>query len=131
MAEEEKQDLSVAEARPPDQNWQRMQPIQITATRDRLDQPSQRVTIRNTSRAQKHIVIDRHMVGHELQPGQQIEDVEMLVSEIEYFLRERSPARRDALGRPKPIHPIEIVGLKTIDHGEPQKQPQRGKAAAA
>jgi hypothetical protein len=121
------QDLHLAEARPPDQNWSRMQPIQITPHRDRLDAEHQRVTIRNNSRDQVHVVIDRHMVGHEFKPGETKHDIDMLTSEIAHFLRERDPSRRDAFGLPKPLHPIEIVGVKLPDSEMPAK-PQQGSS---
>lgn len=126
QGDDEKQDLHIAEARKPDQNWSRMQPIQITASKERLEAAHQTVTIRNTHRLQKHIVIDRHMVGHELDPGQEKKDVDMVVSEIEYFLRQRAGNRFDGLGRKLPPIPIEIVGFKPIE-----KHEARSKAAAA
>ena len=126
MAEQnEVQDLHISEPAKPDQNWARSQPITVVASKDRLDQPHQTVTIKNTSDVtpglrgkivpQKHIVIDRHMTGHELDPGQSKADVEMLVTDIEYFLKQRAPNRFDRLGNKLPLHPIEIVGFKPIE----------------
>lgn len=114
-AAEEKQDLHISEVHRPDANWARMQPVQIQASKERIDAAHQLVTVRNTHRMQKHVVIDRHMVGHELEPGQEKKDVDMLVSEIEYFLRQRAPNRFDNLGRKQPPIPIEIVGFKPIE----------------
>jgi hypothetical protein len=126
---EDKQDLHISEAHKPDANWARMQPIQIQASPERIAAAHQLVSIRNTHRMQKHVVIDRHMVGHELEPGQEKKDIDMLVSEIEYFLRQRAPNRFDALGRKLPPIPIEIVGFKPIEiRAEPE---HKRKAAAA
>jgi hypothetical protein len=53
----------------------------IQVTRERLEAPSRRVTVLNTSPIQTHVVIDRFMNGHELRPGER-KEVEMLVDEI-------------------------------------------------
>jgi hypothetical protein len=118
----EKQDLHIAETSRPDQNWARMQPIEIKPSQERLDKPHQLVSIKNNSPDQLHIIIDRKMHGHELQPGQTKHDIDMLASEIEYFLGERDPSRRDNIGRPKPIHPIEIIGVKMHELEKPTEQ---------
>lgn len=121
MSDTETQDLHVAVPAQPDQNWARMQPMSIQPTPARLDKPHQIVSIKNTSditpgprgipHPQKHIIIDRYNQGHELQPGETKHDIDMLAVDIEYFIRERQSGRRDQLGRAKPRHPIEIVGL--------------------
>lgn len=108
----DQQDLGMSRPAMPDRQWARMQPVQIVASKERLDAPHQTVTIRNTSRETNHIVIDRHMVGHHLSPGEEKHDIEMLVSEIESFVRQRAPGRTDSFGAPLPPHPIEIVGIK-------------------
>jgi hypothetical protein len=60
---------------------------------------------------QVHVVIDRQMQGHELQPGQS-KEVDLLVEQIEYFLQQRSPKRMNPFsGRPHPLHPIVVVGF--------------------
>jgi hypothetical protein len=42
----------------------------LLVSRERLEAPSQRVTVLNTSPVQTHIIIDRFMHGHELRPGE-------------------------------------------------------------
>lgn len=111
LPEAEKQDLHMAEAHQPDQNWGRAAPVQITPSKERLAAEHQHVTIKNTSPDQKHIVIDRFMVGHEFEPGQTRAGIDMLVSEVNFFMRERQP-RKNQFGVPKPMHPIEIVDVQ-------------------
>ena len=97
-------------------NGQHHAPMRPEPTKDRLDAHHSRVTVKNTSPAQNHIVIDRFNVGHELRPGE-AREMDMVNTEIENFLEQRRPGRFypeiDPLspqGRPKPLHPIEIVG---------------------
>jgi hypothetical protein len=98
-----------------------MQPIAPPApSAERMAELHQHVTVRNTSdrtpnaqgliRPQVHIVLDRGMVGHTLQPGE-AKELDLLVRDVRYFLRQRAPDRRDHYGRPKPLHPIVIEGL--------------------
>jgi len=134
----EQQDLGLAKLARPDRAWARTQPIQMTPSKERLDMPHQIVNVKNTSdtevsatgrpKPQVHIVIDRFMVGHELQPGQTLKDVDMLVHDIEYFNRERSSDRHDIFGYPKPRHPIEINGYKP-DKIESEKVEKRTRVA--
>jgi hypothetical protein len=82
----------------------------IQVTRERLEAPSQRVTVMNTSPIQKHIVIDRFMNGHELRPGEK-KEVEMLVDEIAAFRELGRPNRGVYMsgplaGQPLPPHPL-------------------------
>jgi hypothetical protein len=97
----QEQDTGVSEARKGDKNWARERPVVMIPTQERLALPHSVVTIRNTSPDQKHIVIDRHHHGHELFPGQSKRDVEMLNSDVEYFL-----------GRHKRGHPVVIEGAE-------------------
>jgi hypothetical protein len=133
------QDLHPAQLAGPDRAWSRTQPIQLTPSKERLDAKHQLVTIRNASdveisatgrpKPQVHIVIDRHLVGHELQPGQSKHDIDMLVSEIEYFLRESKDGRVDGMGRLKPKHPVKIVGYKPEQVADDTPTNRRTKAA--
>ena len=105
----------------PDSFWARMQPVTIVPHPDRLNAKHQRVALKNTSdtelsfdgmvRPQLHIVIDRHMVGHEIQPGQTLPDIDMVALEIEGFLRQRKRGRFSPSGREYPLHPIMIIGF--------------------
>jgi hypothetical protein len=114
-------------AAPPAANLVIRRPTQsgpvILMTRERLEAPSQRVTVMNTSPIQTHIVIDRFMNGHELRPGEKHElrpgekkEVEMLVDEIAAF-RELSRPNRGVYpsgplaGQPLPPHPLRFVDL--------------------
>lgn len=136
------QDLGVQKPAIPDQNWSRTQPMFIAPTKDRLNRGHQLVSIKNTSdltvtaqgrpQPQQHIVIDRFNSGHELAPGETKHDIDMLADDIEFFLRERLPGRRNHLGRPKPLHPIQIVGFdpEKVLHGD-QRHPNPKTAQAA
>jgi hypothetical protein len=87
----------------------------ILVSRERLEAPSQRVTVMNTSSIQTHIVIDRFMHGHELRPGQK-KEIEMLVDEIAAFRDLGRPNRGvypsgPLTGQPLPPHPLRFVDL--------------------
>jgi hypothetical protein len=87
----------------------------ILVSRERLEAPSQRVTVMNTSPIQTHIVIDRHMHGHELRPGEK-KEIEMLVDEIEAFRALGRPNRGvypdgPLAGQPLPPHPLRFIDL--------------------
>jgi hypothetical protein len=58
----------------------------------RLAAASQIVKVQNTDPHQVHVVVDRFLKGHEILPGQ-IKEVEMLVEDIEGFMRQRLPGR--------------------------------------
>jgi hypothetical protein len=88
----------------------RRQTFSITPSAERLAKPSQRVTVFNSHPLQTHIIRDRFMQGHELQPGQR-KEIELLAEDIQYFVRERDPSRRTPLGVAKPLHPIVIEGI--------------------
>ena len=45
-------------------------PMRPEPSKERLNAPSSRVIVKNTSEIQNHIVIDRFNVGHELRPGE-------------------------------------------------------------
>lgn len=133
--ETQEQDMGVQAPAIPDQNWSRTQPMFIAPSKQRLDRGHQLVSVKNTSdvtvtaqgrpQPQKHIVIDRFNQGHELQPGETKKDIDMLVDDIKYFVGERRPNRLNHMGRPKPIHPLQIVGFdpdKTL-YGE-QTEPE-------
>ena len=46
-------------------------PMRPEPSMERLNAPSSRVIVKNTSEVQNHIVIDRFNVGHELAPSSQ------------------------------------------------------------
>lgn len=134
----EQQDLGIQQQALPDQNWARTQPMMIAPSKDRLSRGHQLVSIKNTSDStvsiqgrpapQRHIIIDRFNQGHELEAGETKHNLDMLVDDIAYFLRERIPGRTNHMGRQKPLHPIQIIGFdpgKTL-HGE-QTKPSQGK----
>lgn len=114
------QDLHISQPARPDSNWARMRPTALQPSKERLARSHQLVTIRNTSDVtpgkrgtvlpQKHIVIDRFQRGIELEPGETRQNVDMLVSDIAVFLRQRLP-RQNEFGEPMPQHPILIVGV--------------------
>jgi hypothetical protein len=92
-----------------------MQSGAILVSRERLEAPSQRVTVLNTSPVQTHIVIDRFMNGHELRPGEK-KEIEMLVDEIAAFRELGRPNRGvyqsgPLTGQPLPPHPLRFVDL--------------------
>jgi hypothetical protein len=87
----------------------------LVATSARLKEESQRVTLRNTDRHQTHIMIDRFLIGHELQPGQQ-KEIEMTVDEIAAHREKLRPNRGVYMsghlaGRPLPTHPVIFVDI--------------------
>lgn len=94
----------------PDVNWAR--PDMPRASAERLKAPSSHVRVFNSSPDQVHIVQDRYLTGHELQPGQSL-PMELLNEDISYFIKQRQPhpVARIVDGRPVYIqtqHPIEI-----------------------
>ena len=106
-------------AAPPGANLVIPRPTQwgavILVSRERLEAPSQRVTVLNTSPMQTHIVIDRFMNGHELRPGEK-KEVEMLVDEIAAFRELGRPNRGvhpsgPLAGQPLPPHPLRFIDL--------------------
>lgn len=137
MTEYPEQDLGIQKPAEPDQNWSRTQPMHIAPSKERLDRKHQLVSIRNTSdttvtsigrpQPQRHIIIDRYNQGHELDPGETKHDIDMLVEDIEYFIRQGQP--RVERGRQKPRHPIKIMGFDE-KHLPSQEEPQRTGATA-
>ena len=87
-------------------------------TADQLALPYQRVRLKNTDPACTHIMIDRHLQGHVLQPGQSCE-IEMTTGDITNLL---NLARTDRgiytagpnVGKPFPPHPVKLEGLTPI-----------------
>ena len=65
-------------------------PMRPEPSKERLNAPSSRVIVKNTSEVQNHIVIDRFNVGHELRPGE-AREMEMLNDEIANFQEQRRP----------------------------------------
>lgn len=115
MNDPQQQDLRLSVPRKLAPDWRARSQVTLTPSADRLSAAHSVVTIRNTSQVQRHVVIDRHMIGHELQPGQEKHGIEMLNSEIETFIRERQPGRVDAYGNERPKHPIEIVDARAMN----------------
>jgi hypothetical protein len=98
-------------------------PMRPEPSMERLNAPSSRVIVRNTSEIQNHIVIDRYNVGHELRPGEGRE-MEMLDIEIANFQEQRRPDRfypatdPTKPAQPKPLHPIVIEGIGPMPLGK-------------
>ena len=94
-------------------------PMRPAPSCERLNAPSSRVIVKNTSEVQNHIVIDKYNVGHELRPGE-AREMEMLNDEIASFREQRRPDRfypasdPTKPGRQKPLHPIVIEGIGPI-----------------
>jgi hypothetical protein len=113
---------SAQKAAPPAPNLIIPRPTQsgavILMSRERFEAPSQRVTVMNTSPIQTHVVIDRFMNGHELQPGEK-KEIEMLVDEIA-ALRELGRPNRGVYpsgplaGQPLPPHPLRFIDLPEL-----------------
>lgn len=132
--ETEAQDLHIQQPSQPDMSWSRTQPLYVQPSKERLDRKHQIVQVKNTSDTlvtsrgfavpQKHIVIDRFNQGHELEPGQS-KEVDMLVDDIEYFIRERKPNRLDHQNRPKPMHPVQVVGYQATQRDEAQAREEQ------
>src|SRR3954465_4266354 len=89
-------------------------PMRMEPTRERLDKPFPRVTLRNTG-GQTHVIIDRNQQGVELRGGDIKHDVEMPNEEIPPPQKQRAPTRLydpDGKGlRNKPLHPIVVEGV--------------------
>jgi hypothetical protein len=138
--ETNEQDTGIQKPAVPDQNWARTQPMFIAPSQQRLDRPHQVVSIKNTSDLtvtvmgkpvpQKHIVIDRYNAGHELEPGETKHNIDMLADDIEYFIRERSQGRINHMNRPKPRHPIQIIGFDETKMKE-EVQPVKNETQTA
>jgi hypothetical protein len=114
--------LGAQRAAPPAPNLAIPRPLHwgavVLVSRERLEAPSQRVTVLNTSPVQTHFVIDRHMNGHELRPGKK-KEVEMLVDEIAAFRELGRPNRGvytsgPLTGQPLPPHPLRFVDLPDL-----------------
>lgn len=104
-------------------NFRAAVPISVVPSAERLDQPHSVVTVTNTHRAQRHIVLDRHFVGHELEPGQTVRNIEMLNSEIDSFRRARDPRRRNSRGESLPLHPLVFADVTPVDsRAQPDEQ---------
>ena len=89
-------------------------PMRPEPSKERLNAPSSRVVVKNTSEVQTHIVIDRFNVGHELRPGE-AREMEMLNDEIASFQEQRRPDRfYPGTTTPKPLHPIIIEGVPSM-----------------
>ena len=94
-------------------------PMRPEPSKERLNAPSSRVIVKNTSEVQNHIVIDRFNVGHELRPGE-AREMEMLDVEIANFQEQRRPDRfyptidPTKPAKPKPLHPIIIEGVPSM-----------------
>jgi hypothetical protein len=111
-------------------------PMRPEPSWERLNSPSSRVTVTNTSQEQNHIVVDRFCVGHELRPGQKVE-IEMLNDEIATFQQHRLPDRYYPAidpakpGLPKPPHPIKIDGVGSMIEDRRRAQDARQAALFA
>jgi hypothetical protein len=106
-------------AAPPANNLMIPRPTQAGAvllvSKERLEVPSEWVTVMNTSPVQTHVVIDRYMNGHELPAGEK-KEIEMLVDEMEAFRQLGRPNRGvcpegPLAGQPLPPHPLRFIDL--------------------
>ena len=89
-------------------------PMRPEPSKERLNAPSSRVIVKNTSEVQNHIVIDRFNVGHELRPGE-AREMEMLNDEIASFQEQRRPDRfYPGTTTLKRLHPIIIEGVPSM-----------------
>jgi hypothetical protein len=106
-------DIGIQQPVQPDINWPaRSKPQFLIVSQEQLDKPHQLVEMRNTDRAQIHIIIDRFLQGHELLPGQ-TKELDMTVDDINYFRRQRAPNRLSPDGhRVLPQHPVEVLGVR-------------------
>jgi hypothetical protein len=85
-------------------------------TPEELAQPHQRVTLKNFSPHQTHMIADRHLKYIEFKPGQQRE-IDMPVTGLQNLMR---LARTDRgfyesgpnIGKPFPPHPLRVVGMQ-------------------
>ena len=115
MVDNFQQQLDLALVKGPDLSSPFYSSMRPEPTAARLASSHTIVMVKNTSPNQNHIVIDRYNVGHELRPGERRE-MDMLDDEIMGFLENRKPDRFYPLNdpnqpaKPKPLHPIEIVG---------------------
>ena len=122
--------------RPPPPDHPYFAPMRPEPSWERLQEPSSRVKVTNTSEMQQHVVIDRFMVGHELRPGQVVE-IEMLNDEIARFQEMRRPGRYYPVidpakpGREKPPHPIKIEGVASMIEEAAERYDDRMRAAQA
>lgn len=143
--EQQQQDLHIAQTRGPDKNWPaaqqaRMMPASVQPTQERLARKSQFVSVRNSSdrfpgvhgriNPQTHIILDRYQRGIQIQPGETKHNVELLVTDIDHFLRAGLSGRRNDLGQPLPRHPIEIIGVDDSEIARAAKEDERRKKEA-
>jgi hypothetical protein len=84
-----------------------MKPQAMIPDEARLKAAHQLATLHNTDPVQTHIVIDRFQRGHELHAGQRRE-IDMLVTDIKYFQRQRRPNRLGSDGTILHPHPIVV-----------------------
>ena len=101
---------------------------------EQLDLPYQRVKLRNTDQIHTHIMLDRFMQGHVLQPGQSCE-IEMTVPDISSLLNLAKTDRGfytagPNIGKPFPPHPVRIEGL-TPERTDGKKEPPQGAPVVA
>jgi hypothetical protein len=106
-------DIGIQTPVEPDKNWPaRAKPQFLIVTEDQLARPHQLVELRNTDRAQIHIIIDRFLQGHELMPGQ-TKELDLTVDDINFFRKHRAANRLSPDGsRLLPSHPVEVLGVR-------------------
>lgn len=121
-------DIGVQKPVEPDRNWPaRAKPQFLIVTQDQLDKPHQLVEMRNNDRAQTHIIIDRFLQGHEIVPGQ-TKEIDLTLSDVEYFRRQRAPNRLSHDGRLLPQHPVEVLGVREAPPANTDEQVARAVA---
>ena len=135
LKEATEQDLGLAEPTRPDVNWPaHTKPQFLAVDENRLNTSHQLVKMRNNHPEQVHIIVDRFLRGHELMPGQ-TKEIDMIDADIRFFQRQRRTDRTGSDGRPLPVHPVEIVGIREAPEDEVIVQHEdrqaRSQAAAA
>lgn len=103
----------------------------------RLAESSQRVIVRNTHPEQVHVIIDRHLQGQRLEPGE-AREMELLVRDIEFYRHNRTQRwglNDKGLRELKPVHPVVIEDVPMILPEEskrysPEPTPQAQAAQA-
>lgn len=113
------------------------QPIQVLASRDRMDAKWSVCDIRNTDREQTHVVVGRDMSAIVVEPGQTVTGVSLLDSDIKFFQDHQKPHRHR---RPVPPihnpanptpqvhpfrpHPIQILNTRSEEEDDEQAEQQ-------
>ena len=114
----------------PDRNWDHTRPVPpAIPTEERLKMSSQTVKAINTHPLQTHVIYDRYLRPIEI-PPQQSRECELVLEDIDYFKRERTPGRIGQTGLVRPLHPIMIESISDRVVSEDEQQATAGLAKA-